>query len=60
MNDMKNIPAWAGEKPSIPESVIQDVQTTDVLVLGGGNAGVQCALASAGLCTISGACSNSL
>lgn len=47
MNEHKNYPAWVGEKPEIPESDIADIQNTDVLVLGGGHAGVQCALAAA-------------
>ena len=47
MNDIKNIPEWVGEIPVVPESAIRDVETTDVLVLGGGHSGVQCALAAA-------------
>lgn len=39
--------AWLGNAPEIDESQIVDTVTTDVVVLGGGNAGVMCACAAA-------------
>ena len=47
VNDVKKGSAWPGEKPVIPDSAIKDVANTDVLVLGCGHAGMQCALAAA-------------
>ena len=38
---------WLGEKPVVDDADIVETIETDVLVLGGGNAGIQCALAAA-------------
>lgn len=38
---------WLGEAPVIDDSEIVKTVDTDILVLGGGNAGIQCALAAA-------------
>ncbi len=40
-------PSWLGEKPVIDESLIVDTVESDVVVVGGGNAGLSCACAAA-------------
>ncbi len=39
--------SWLGEAPEIDESQITETVTSDIIVLGGGNAGIMCATAAA-------------
>lgn len=47
MNDPKKEPRWPGEEPALDEIRIADTYTADIVVVGSGHAGVQCALAAA-------------
>lgn len=38
---------WLGQKPEVSDDEIVETVDTEILVLGGGNAGIQCALAAA-------------
>lgn len=40
-------PSWLGDAPEIPDSEIVDTIETDIVVIGGGNAGAMCAFAAA-------------
>lgn len=45
--DLLKATDWLGDPPDIPDSEIAEVVETDVLVIGGGNAGIQAQLAAA-------------
>lgn len=47
MNDPKKESGWPGEAPAVDESRITEACTADIVVVGSGHAGVQCALAAA-------------
>jgi hypothetical protein len=44
--DPKKAPGWPGKAPIIDESEITEGGAADIIVVGGGHAGVQCALSA--------------